>query len=82
MFLDQLKPDTVHLGKYLLVRVIDTPCKIHAVSTNVEDAHGSTCYLSVYHLIPGPTPVADASASLPVGSVLVIKVSCVSWQPC
>jgi hypothetical protein len=56
--------------------VVDKPCKIRAVSTNVEDRDGSALYMSIYHLVPGPNPMADASSVLPVGSVLAIKVGC------
>jgi hypothetical protein len=72
-----MEAGAVHLGKYVLVRVLDAPFKIRAVSTNVEDSQGAACFLSIYHLIPGAETMEDASEALPKGAVLAIKVI---WQ--
>jgi hypothetical protein len=75
ILLRDMEAGAVHLGKHLLVRVLDAPYKLRAVATNVEDAQGSACLLNIYHLIPDSTLVADASEFLPKGAVLAIKVS-------
>ncbi|KAG8897067.1 hypothetical protein FRB99_008474, partial [Tulasnella sp. 403] len=64
----------VHLGKYLLCRIISLPARVFAVQFGVEDPRGSVTMVSLYGF-PGTlgASMKTLDALFPLGWVLAIK---------
>jgi tetratricopeptide (TPR) repeat protein len=69
MTIKELRLETNHRGKYLLVKSFGVPCRWQAVQNAVEDEAGSVDRLAVYNFDPSLTP----TEVLPCGAVFAIK---------
>jgi hypothetical protein len=77
MTIKELKGGVVHLGRYILLRVVSDPVLLKGLSIIVQDKEGTHCCLTIHNLMPeGPAEPGAAAAAVPQGSVLAIKVSC------
>ncbi|KAK6441188.1 hypothetical protein LTR95_002593 [Oleoguttula sp. CCFEE 5521] len=69
IYLRDLRLETHHIGRILLVRVFCNAVRITAVQTGIEDEHDHVERLAVYNTDAGLSP----SQTLPRGCVLAIK---------
>ena len=75
-----LQVDKVHIGKFLLCRVISKCMKMNALSTIVEDPEGNVERISFYNWVQHSAQsrtnmisIDQASKLLPIGTKLIIK---------
>jgi hypothetical protein len=76
MTIKDLKGGVLHLGRYILLRVISDPVQLKGLSAIVHDKEGTHCCLTIHNLMPeGPAEPGAAAAALPLESILAVKVS-------
>jgi len=69
MLISDLRLETHHTGRVLLLRTFGHPSRIQAVQNAVEDANGNVDRVAVYNTDTGITP----ERLLPKGAVLAVK---------
>jgi hypothetical protein len=69
LFIDDLRLETHHRGKYLLLRIVTPPTKITGIITVVEDVRGDGELLQVYN----QDARLDPAEILPINAVCLIK---------
>jgi len=67
--ISDLRLETHHLGKFLVLRAFGHPRRIQAVQNAVQDAHGGFDRLALYN----EDPNLDPSQLLPMGAIIAIK---------
>lgn len=71
MLIGELKMEMKHVGRYLLVRVVEPCFKMSGMMSVVEDRSGTITILSMYNCIR--SAATDVEAVLPLGTILAIK---------
>jgi hypothetical protein len=73
MPLSDLRLETHHRGRYLLVRNIAEPLRILCITTVVEDEQGNAAVLRLYHQLRPDVTQETPSMVVPAGGVCLIK---------
>jgi hypothetical protein len=73
MPLSDLRLETHHRGRYLLVRNVVEPLQILCITTVVEDEHGDAAVLRLYHQLRPDVTQETPNMVVPAGGVCVIK---------
>jgi hypothetical protein len=77
-----LEGGVVHLGRYILLRIVSDSVKLKGLSAIAQDKKGTYCCLTIHNLMPeGPAEPGAAAAALPLEVILAVKVSCWDDKP-
>ncbi|KAJ1494803.1 hypothetical protein T484DRAFT_1876904, partial [Baffinella frigidus] len=70
--IEEMEVDSIHRGRYTVVRQLARPVKLAGISTVVEDLDGTATMVEISDLLVSSRPISDVTFAVPIETIMLI----------